>query len=89
MFFAALIATFLVSPLPHPDCQRFCLGICAYDWALHRCSDTRITYLGVWDGVPTNYEPKTYLDYQEYPKLFPPSEPLEWGQYPLEGGNRP
>lgn len=75
-----LLLQLMVSPLPHPDCQRFCLGVCHWSWTAHRCMDTRCIFIGTWDPIPTNYVPPTESAFPVWKLPYPEA----WGSYPLE-----
>lgn len=78
---SSLLALLVVGPLPHPDCQRACLGECAWSWKIHRCTDTRVVFIGTMDGiVPTGYEPAESKDFDAY--YLPDNSP--YGTYPTE-----
>lgn len=63
-----------------PDCQRLCLGVCRWDWAVMRCEDSRVKYLGTWDPLPLDYTPPRENDFPAWVIPYP----RDWGEYPLE-----
>lgn len=70
----------VAGPRIEPDCQRFCLGECHYDWSHHRCADTMVEYIGTWDPVPHGYTPAESFE-------FPANsldKPQSWGSYDTE-----
>lgn len=80
-----MLLQLLVSPLPAPDCQRFCLGVCHWSWTQHRCMDTRVVFIGTWDPIPLDYDPPTESAFPVW-KL---SYPQEYGAFSLEHPSAP
>lgn len=84
MHFGILLIFKMLSMQPDPICPvNQCLGVCTYNRQTQRCEDTRVKYLGVWDGVQSDWKPTSSYDYPEYPTR-PLVDPPVWGTFPLE-----